>query len=408
MAPFIKGINYWPAGKAMYWWKTFDSEEAAHDFGKLQVFHFNVVRIFLLWEDFQPQPDQISVMCLDQLKHLADLAEGMGLKLMPTFFCGHMSGVNWFPQWMLEPAAAAQRFPVFAEGQLKQAAIRNFFTEEAVLEAQLLQTGKVCTALSHHPAVYAYDLGNEPSNCVIPPDRSMGRNWLKHICGEIRRVDPDALITLGMHAEDLEEDRHLWPQDAALYCDFLCMHGYPFYLSWVSDPRDPDLVPFLGMITAWLGNKAVLLQEYGAPTQSAAAKTFESNASTAFQFWPEDALAEYYRKTLPVLQEAGLIGAMAWCFADYQPDLWQRPPLQDNLHERTFGLFRADGSAKKAAEIWRDFPAASLADAAVQVRLKHPAWLDGMDPGNFYGQPRENLICLFDRYKESLKGRNLK
>lgn len=387
----------------MYWWKAFDIKEAELDFGKLRSFHFNMLRIFLLWEDFQPQPDQISVLRLDQLKRLADLAELMGLQLMPTFFCGHMSGVNWLPEWMLEPAAKTQRFPVLAAGQLKQASIRNFYSDENMLESQLLQAGKISASLAGHPAIYAYDLGNESSNCVIPPERSTGRDWLKLICGEIRRADPAALITLGMHAEDLEEDRHLWPQDAALFCDFLCMHAYPFYLSWVRDAHDAELVPFLGIITAWLGNKAVLMQEFGAPSQNANVKSVNNGASFACQLWSEEALAEFYQKTLPVLQETGFLGAMAWCFADYQRRLWRLPPLQVNLHERYFGLFRADGSAKKAAEVWRDFQPAQLANATGQGRPEYPAWLDDMHPDRFYDQARENLIGLFNRYKKSLE-----
>ncbi len=29
---FLLGVNYWPAEKAMYWWKNFDVEEVDDDF----------------------------------------------------------------------------------------------------------------------------------------------------------------------------------------------------------------------------------------------------------------------------------------------------------------------------------------------------------------------------------------
>jgi hypothetical protein len=60
----------------------------------------------------------------------------------------------------------------------------------------------------------------------------------------ITAADGNNLVTLGMHAEDLEEDRHLRPQDAAVFCDILSMHGFPFYLHWVDDPLDYELPPF--------------------------------------------------------------------------------------------------------------------------------------------------------------------
>ena len=402
---FMKGINYWPASKAMYWWKAFDLDEVEADFRKLHRFHLNLVRIFLSWEDFQPQPDRISPTKLENLKRLADLAYHLDMQLMPTYFCGHMSGVNWIPKWMLDDAPTAQLFPLYANGRLQLASIRNYYIDEAMLEAQLLQVRKISQSLAGHPAIFAYDLGNESSNCLVPPDRSQAQNWLKQLCQEIRQASPTSLITLGMHAEDLEEDRHLWPQDAALFCDFLCMHGYPFYLSWVEDHHDYQLLPFLGIITRWLGGKAVLFQEFGAPTQSQMRSVHKQHghSTSSDQLWTEDELAKYYQQALPALQQAGMLGAMAWCFADYHACLWNKPPLQDNPHERHFGLFRADGSAKMAVQVWQDFAADISLEPELQSGQNHPLWLKDFYPDQFYEHPQENLARLFRLYKNSLE-----
>lgn len=401
---FIKGINYWPASKAMYWWKSFDLQEVEEDFRDLRCCHLNLVRIFLSWEDFQPQPDRISRTMLDKLIRLSDLADSLDMQLMPTYFCGHMSGVNWIPEWMLEFATTVQRFPIYANGRLQLASIRNYYIDEAMLEAQLLQVRKISEALAGHPAIFAYDLGNESSNCVVPPNRIKAQNWLKQVCQEIRSASPVSLITLGMHAEDLEEDHHLWPQDAALFCDFLCMHGYPFYLPWVEDPHDYQLLPFLGIITRWLGGKEVLFQEFGAPTQSKILLVDQSiRSASSCHLWTEDEQAKYFQQALPALQEAGMLGAMAWCFADYQTSLWNQPPLLDNPHERHFGLYRTDGSAKMAVPIWHDFVAEISPEHALQPNQNHPEWLKDFYPDQFYDHPRENLAMLFSLYKESLE-----
>jgi endo-1,4-beta-mannosidase len=401
--PFLSGINYWPANKAMYWWKAFDLTEVAEDFQKLRAFGLDVVRIFLLWEDFQPRQDGVSTQALDHLRRVADLADKMGLKLMPTFFCGHMSGVNWMPEWMLASTSLPQRFPVYSNGRLQYAAINNFYTDEELLTSQLLQLRKVSQALAGHPAVYAYDLGNESSNCVIPPDRSLGIKWLNQVCREIRQASPSTLITLGMHAEDLEQDRHLWPQDAACFCDFLCMHGYPFYLSWVDDPLDYRLLPFLGIITRWLGEKEVLLQEFGAPTLSQSAHSPQPSESEKYScpLWSEAEQSYYYQQSLRQLQQAGMLGAMAWCFSDYQPSLWNQAPLRDNPHERHFGLFRQDGSAKPAVQAWEKFVAQADDGSGQPGNQPSPNWLKDYQSEKFYERPQENLAELFKRYKES-------
>ena len=69
-------------------------------------------------------------------------------------------------------------------------------------------------ALAGHEAVWMWDLGNENSNCVIPPTRSSAREWLRQIASAIRTADPNARLTVGLHMEDLENDRVLGPREA--------------------------------------------------------------------------------------------------------------------------------------------------------------------------------------------------
>ena len=99
---FILGSNYWPREKAMYWWGEFDLSPARRDFSLMAEYGLELIRVFLLWEDFQPEINRISVRALDDLVRVADLANDRRIKILPTFFCGHMCGVNWLPSWILE------------------------------------------------------------------------------------------------------------------------------------------------------------------------------------------------------------------------------------------------------------------------------------------------------------------
>ncbi len=398
---FAVGINYWPARKAMYWWKAFDVAEVERDFTVLNSYGVQQVRIFLTWEDFQPRPDRIHGPSLDNLLITADLAQTHDLCLMPTFFCGHMSGVNWIPDWALESGQQPQRFPVYSQGNLNYRVIGNFYHQPALKEAQLLQIDTVCSALKGHPAVNAYDLGNESSNCCIPPDRSTGQQWLAAMRSAIDHAHPGSQVTLGMHAEDLEEDRHLWPQDAARYCDFLSMHGYPFYLSWV-DKEDVYLLPFLGIITSWLGNAPVLFQEFGWPTEpNDSGEDFDRWASMKTPLWSEQHSDEHYRQTLCLLQSTGMRGAFGWCFADYHPALYDKPPLRENRHERYFGVTHWDGSVKPALS--------SLGSWGGQPCLtpELPSWLLRENQDRFYDDPISNLRKWFNAYKADIANQTI-
>lgn len=401
---FQTGINYWPIHKAMYWWKNFEAREVEEDFQRLARYNFGLVRIFLSWEDFQPAPDKISTDAVDHLKKTADIAASSGLRLMPTFFCGHMSGINWMPAWMLAPGQGGSRFPVYSNNRVQWTNMRNCYTDQEVIDAQRLQIQAIVTALNGHEALFAYDLGNEASNWVIPPRRSDALNWLEIMTAQVKHDSGGARVTLGMHAEDLEEDRQLWPQDAAQYCDFLCMHGYPCYLPWVDDPIDPDLVTFLGIITAWLGQKPVLFQEFGVPTRSVLPPTQPANYESFCQcpLWTEEEAATYYNKVLQRLGAAGMMGAMAWCYADYAPSLWDKPPLDNILHERHFGMFRHDGTAKPAVEMFRQYENLPINNKLDLIQVKYP-WLNEENRDNFYQHPRNNLSRFYQRYKEWLE-----
>src|SRR5262245_34652068 len=85
----------------MYWWKDFDRSEVVQEFSEIAALNLQVARIFLFWEDFQPAPERINDRVLADLGIVLDVAQEVGIKVMPTFFTGHMSGANWWPAWAL-------------------------------------------------------------------------------------------------------------------------------------------------------------------------------------------------------------------------------------------------------------------------------------------------------------------
>jgi hypothetical protein len=75
--------------------------------------------------------------------------------------------------------------------------------------------------------------------------------------------------------------------------------------------------------------------------------------------------------------------------------------LRDNPHERHFGLFRQDGSAKPAVQAWEKFVAQADDGSGQPGNQPSPNWLKDYQSEKFYERPQENLAELFKRYKES-------
>ncbi|MGH8514361.1 MAG: glycoside hydrolase 5 family protein, partial [Gammaproteobacteria bacterium] len=346
---FRLGINYWPVSSAMYWWRRFDAEEVKRDFARIRAAGFDSVRVFLLWEDFQPEPDRIAREALARLVTVADVAANNKLSLVPTLFTGHKSGINWIPPWALEAGEPSSRFRVVSGGHVVRARLKNWYSDQSISSAQARLASEVAAVLGDHPALWAYDLGNENSNCVMPPSRECGLAWLKTVAGAIRSVDSSHPITMGLHMEDLEQDRKLGPGEAAQVCDFLCMHGYPIYAKWAFSPTDAMILLFLGLITRWLGGRDVLFEEFGAPTiPKQIGWSLQAAGPSHVPLLDEQEAALFTHRALHALKRFGFCGAMLWCYGDYDQALWREPPLDEAAHERYFGLWRSDYSPKPA------------------------------------------------------------
>ena len=400
-APFQLGVNYWPPRTAMRWWTAFDPAEVAADFQRIAGSGFDSLRFFLLWEDFQPAPDRIDSLMLSRLIAILDEAAHAGLAVMPTLFTGHMSGVNWIPRWALENTPSDGRFRVVSGGRVVPSGLANWYSNESIVRAQVALASEVASAIAGHTALWAWDLGNENSNCTVPPSKAHGREWLVRVTDAIRTADSRTRITLGLHMEDLEQDRNLGPRQAAEVCDFLTMHGYPGYAAWAEGPTDERVLPFLLELTRWLGGGAdVLFSEFGVPTAVPLERSRDSAmvASGPALVEEQDA-ASYVDRALQGLLECGGTGAMLWCYSDYDAASWKLPPLDLALHERSFGLWRADATPKPAVAAVEAFAHRRPLVHASEARA--PAWID-RSPDEFYRCPGVELPRLYRRYRDAL------
>ncbi len=374
----------------MDWLRRYDPAGTRNDFRRIASAGLDTVRVFLRWEDIQPTARDIDARVLANLVDAADAALETGVELIVTLFTGHMSGVNYIPGWATGGTGGDRRFRIVSAGAVAPRAtgMRNWYGDPEVVAAQARLAAATAHALRGHPAVWAWDLGNENSNCTIPPDQESAQRWLEVMTGTLRAGDPGRPITIGIHMEDLEDDRLIGPAEAARWCDVVCMHGYPIYADWASGPTDPHVVPFLALVTGWLaGGAPILFEEFGLPTSSA------GGAAHPMLVDETDA-AEYTAAVLDNLLDVGCIGALLWCFTDYAPTLHDHPPFDEAVHERTFGLWRADGSPKPAV--------AALTARRDRARTSPPGappWID-IDVAEFTADRRMHVRRLYARYLE--------
>jgi len=396
--PFLLGVNYWPRRKAVAFWREFDAGEVREDFALCAELGLNVVRLFLLWDDWQPQPDVVSSGCLASFEKVCDEAAARGLRLDVTFFTGHMSGPNWPTRWLLDPHAPRAGRPAALGSEFVDNRYRNPYTDEVALSAETLLLRTIVGAFRRHPAIWMWNLGNEPDLFAHPPDHIAGRRWVRRMVDTIRAIDDAHPITCGLHIDSLVAENGLRIDEVYSETDVAVMHAYPMYAGWARHPLDPDFVPFTCAATSALCGKPTLAEEWGGctapPGSDSVVWEWKLLGRPHRQFMAgEEAFAEYVEQVLPRLQAVGSPGAMLWCFADYDPKLYDRPFCSEWKHERHFGLVRPDGSLKPHAVALRRF-------AETHPQTQQPSRVLTLDltPDEYYASPLEHLKALYSRF----------
>ncbi len=393
----------------MYWWKQFDGVEVDEEFAQIAGWGPQHVRFFLLWEDFQPEENFVSARQLNNLVTVLDTAAKHGLQAVPTLLVGNMSGLLWLPGWIYTDTPTHRKTFQFTDGHEVDLEVGDFYGDARLLRAQARLAREAAHATAGHPALHSWDLANEIDQIKVPSSPNTAWLWFQVLCGAIRSADPTVPVTYGAHSISLTTDGLTVPL-MTQFMDYLSMHAYPMYNDAARGPMDAEWVPFLVTLTSSLaGGQPVLMQEFGLPTAPAgtATHTIRDNflgTSKPQLLVSEEEGAAYYATVLDRLWQIGALGAVAWCYADYAPDLWQRPPFDLTVRERSFGLFRADGSPKPAADVMRRFGSEVTSGSIVQRLGDLGAGKVALhvDPQAYYRDPEGSLTHAYAGYLDAV------
>ena len=227
------GFNYDHDAKGRliedYWADEWSAIEG--DFAEMKQLGANVVRVHIQFGKFMEAADKPNEKSLNHLSDLLKLAEKTGIYLDLTGLgCYHKADV---PEWY------------------------DTLSESDRWGAQVKFWEAVAGRCKESPAVYCYDLMNEPvvpggkrkpGDWLGPPfgdkhfvqvitldqaDRKrpdIAREWVKHLAGAIRKVDKNHLITVGLVDWSLDKPgltSGFVPKAIADDLDFVAVHLYP-------------------------------------------------------------------------------------------------------------------------------------------------------------------------------------
>ena len=346
---FLIGCNYWSSAAGIRMWRDWSEDSVEKDFAALKDAGMNTIRLFPLWSDFQPvswacgcggahmemvMPDGsplsekglrhfgLDPVMIARFRKTADLAEKYGLKMVVGLLTGWMSGALFVP-------------PALAD--------KNLFTHPDALHLEALFLRGFVSEMKDHPAIVAWEPGNE-CNCLSScADPVVSWNWLNFVASAIRLADPSRPVYSGMHGSSVDP-KSCWSQRAlSELTDALTTHPYPAF------------TPYCGQSAL---NTIPAVYHAAAETLYYRAAGKPAFVEEVGSFGPEYLSAErteaYARTVLYSAYAHGLGGVLWWCGFAFDKCAGQFPYRWVAM-ERNLGALDADRQPLGAALAMKRF-----------------------------------------------------
>ncbi|MBN1257297.1 MAG: beta-mannanase [Planctomycetes bacterium] len=338
---FIIGCNYWASHAGAHMWSDWQPKVVEKDLQQLAKNQIKVLRVFPTWSVFQPlrvlythsltpfeyshgeEPlpkDEagqagVSVEAMEHFKILADLAEKYDIKLVVGLVTGWMSSRLFVPPALERLNAISDPVSIMWQVRFVRYFVKSF---------------------KDHPAVIAWDLGNE-SNCMCPAQsREIAWLWSASIANAIRAEQNNLPIISGMHGLGCDpKGKNSWLiQDQGELTDVLTTHPYPAFTKHCDHDPMTTIRTILhataqSRFYADIGGKPCFAEEVGnlGPMFCGEEETTAFARAQTFSLWAHDCHGSFW-----------------WCAYDELPI--HQAPYEWNAMELELGLFHEDRSAK--------------------------------------------------------------
>lgn len=334
---FFIGCNYWASHAGTAMWSDWRPDVVERDLKLLAEQGLQVLRVFPLWPDFQPIATLygghghamgvrigenrladdgmgqagVSREAMDKFRLFADIADRYGLRLIVGLVTGWMSGRLFVP-----PALQG----------------RNVLTDPVAIQWQVRFVKCFIRAMKDHPAIAAWDLGNECNSMGPVGSSEEAYVWTAALSGAVKTADASRPLVSGMHG--LSPAGTWRMQDQGELTDILTTHPYPYWTPYADFDPITTIRPQLhataeSLFYSQMGGKPCFAEEIGTmgPLVSG-----------------EKEAAAFLRGSMLSLWAHGCHGLLWWCAFDQLALM--HAPYDSNSCEGELGLVTEQGRAK--------------------------------------------------------------
>lgn len=373
------GVNYWSRVGGPRMWRDYDAAVVGEELDQLRELEMVVTRSFFYWPDFMPTPDTLDEELVGRYADFLDQHAARGMRTIPTFIVGHMSGQNWDPAWR--------------NG-------RDIYSDVWFVARQAWYVRELTARFHDHPAIAGWLLSNEIPIYGDWQNRGIGttnpesvRSWAQILVDAIRAGGGTQPVSTGdgnWGVEVTGSDNGFRVRELAPLYDF---HG-PHVYRMETDPLRQDLgaafiCELLGFTSGAVA-KPVVMEEFGVTSD----------------YVSEEHAADYYRQVLHNTLLAGATGWLGWNNTDYDT-LYDVEPYSHHPFEMHFGLVDRDGRAKAQAlevqefgRLLRQVDVGGLSRPDADAALVVSSYLEAQypftypeDPGAVFSNTRQAYVA---------------
>ena len=162
------GLDYQPSSTGPFLWQAFDAVEVAGDLALIAAAGFREVRVGLAWDSFMPDARGVDRRRLGELDTLLGAAQTLGLGVIPVLFAQAHGDCVLLPRRAVSRRRRRSGVRVLSDGLIEPGGPRDAWTDPLMLELADRWARTMAAAFANHPAVVAWDLGDDPARVRRP------------------------------------------------------------------------------------------------------------------------------------------------------------------------------------------------------------------------------------------------
>ncbi len=371
---FPLGFNYWPRDMALYLWEEYDFRCIEREMNIISDLGANCLRIFIRWEDLNPEIGKIDSSFFPKFDDFLTHAEKYNIKVVPTLLIGHMSGQDWYPDWLLVDEDDFENSNInyqFIEGIPKGeeiCAVRDIYIDKQAISNSKLQIKAVLERYRNNGTIISYDLSNENQYWMEPKNPKIGTEYVREMLSFMREVDPNHPITYGMGKPDEPSGFiSIGKMGFAKYLDYYSVHVYPEFLY----PMNSQIIDFY--MTYRIAYECSLAELSGIPVQL-------QEFGLSDKFFPlidedikERLIYGYFNTAFwDIILNEIRAGALMWDFCDFLPTLKNRVPYNHKEFELYFGAVDNEYKLKPSGQAMQRFSQFTQKFDISEFTAEHP------------------------------------